>query len=292
MTIKIAHLGPAGTNAEAAAQTYQGWLQREQSPAVDLVPCQSIAQSLYALAHDEVQLAVIPVENSIQGSVAIALDLVWELHPLSICHQIILPIHHALISFAPDFSEIKEVRSHPQALAQCQRWLEKHLPHAALIEANSTTAVLGSLKDNPHLGAIAAPRAAHLYHLPIVVDAIGDFPQNCTRFWVLGKDVQTAGDVISLAFTLPAKIPGVLVSALEVFARRKINLSRIESRPTKRSLGEYLFFVDLDGCLTNPDVQAALTELQTHTEILKILGNYRTIPLVSLGATPAPDLQV
>jgi prephenate dehydratase len=286
MTIKIAHLGPAGTNAEAAAQTYQEWLQREKEATVSLVPCQSIAQSLYALAHDEVQWAVIPVENSIQGSVAISLDLVWELHPLSICQQIILPIHHALISFATDFGDIKEVRSHPQALAQCQRWLEKHLPHAALIEANSTTAVLDSLKDQPHLGAIASPRAAHLYQLPILKDAIGDFPQNCTRFWVLGKEAQTAGDVISLAFTLPAKIPGVLVSALAVFARRKINLSRIESRPTKRSLGEYLFFVDLDGCLSDKEVQAALAELQTHKEILKILGNYRTVPLVSLGATP------
>ncbi|BAW97507.1 prephenate dehydratase [[Synechococcus] sp. NIES-970] len=282
MTITIAHLGPAGTNAEAAAQTYQTWLQQAQSLTTALLPCQSIAQSLYALAHDEVQLAVIPVENSIQGSVAIALDLVWELHPLSICQQIILPIHHALISFAEDFSQIKEVRSHPQALAQCQRWLEKNLPHAALIEANSTTAVLGSLQENPHLGAIAAPRAAKLYDLPILVDAIGDFPQNCTRFWVLSKTPQTAGEVISLAFTLPAKIPGVLVKALEVFARRQINLSRIESRPTKRSLGEYLFFIDLDGCLTNPDVQAAIAELQTHTEILKILGNYKSLPLAAI----------
>lgn len=281
MTIKIAHLGPAGTNAEATALIFQEWLQRQQADLVELVPCQSIAQSLYAIAHDEVELAVIPVENSIQGSVAISLDLVWELHPLSIRHQIILPIHHALISFAEDFSKIEEVRSHPQALAQCQRWLEKHLPNATLIESNSTTEVLTMLEKNQGLAAIASPRAAKLYNLPILAETINDFQQNCTRFWVLGKTPQTSGDVVSLAFTLPAKIPGVLVEALEVFARRKINLSRIESRPTKRSLGEYLFFIDLDGCLSNPEVQAALEELQTHTEILKILGNYYSLPLAS-----------
>ena len=124
MAIKIAHLGPAGTNSEAAAFTYQEWLQQDQGQDAILAPCQSIAQSLYSLAQDEVDQAVVPVENSIQGSVAISLDLVWELHPLSICHQIILPIHHALISFAPNFASIKSVHSHPQALAQCQRWLD------------------------------------------------------------------------------------------------------------------------------------------------------------------------
>lgn len=277
--MRIAHLGPAGTNSEAAALIFQEWLGAATSEDLTLIACQSIAQSLYTLAQGEATWAVVPVENSIQGSVAVALDLVWELHPLSICHQIILPIHHALISFAPDFGAIKEVHSHPQALAQCQRWLEKHLHHATLLEANSTTEVLGRLRNQPEIAAIASPRAAKLYELPMMVDAIGDFPQNCTRFWVLGKTAQTTGEVISLAFTLPAKIPGVLVHALEVFARRKINLSRIESRPTKRSLGEYLFFIDLDGSLTNPDVQAALEELQAHTEILKILGNYSTIPL-------------
>jgi prephenate dehydratase len=288
MTIKIAHLGPAGTNAEAAAFSYQEWLQGEGRDSVELVPCQSIAQSLYTLAQGEVELAVVPVENSIQGSVAIALDLVWELHPLSICHQIILPIHHALISFAKDYGEIREVHSHPQALAQCQRWLETHLHHhAPLIEAKSTTEILGKLRDDHGLAAIASPRAAQLYDLPILADTINDFPQNCTRFWVLGKGEQTDGELISLAFTLPAKIPGVLVDTLEVFARRKINLSRIESRPTKRSLGEYLFFVDLEGCLTDQRLQDALAELQTHTEILKILGNYRTIPQsIPLSASP------
>ncbi|MGB2927010.1 MAG: prephenate dehydratase, partial [Limnothrix sp.] len=209
MTIKIAHLGPAGTNAEAAAFSYQEWLKGEGPDSVELVPCQSIAQSLYTLAQGDVDLAVVPVENSIQGSVAIALDLVWELHPLSICHQIILPIHHALISFAPSYQEIKEVHSHPQALAQCQRWLETHLHHAALREAKSTTEILGNLKTDRGLAAIASPRAAQLYDLPILADTINDFSQNCTRFWVLGKEPQTSGEMVSLAFTLPAKIPGV-----------------------------------------------------------------------------------
>ncbi|AFY37135.1 prephenate dehydratase [[Leptolyngbya] sp. PCC 7376] len=278
MVIKIAHLGPAGTNAEAAAFTYQEWLQREQPQDVILAPCQNIAQSLYSLAQDDVDLAVVPIENSIQGSVAISLDLVWELHPLSICHQIILPIYHSLISFAPDFEHIKTVHSHPQALAQCQRWLETHIPHAPLIEENSTTKILQHLEGQPDIAAIASPRAAQLYKLPMLAETINDSPENCTRFWVLGKTSQSEGEVISLAFTLPAKIPGVLVDALEVFARRKINLSRIESRPTKKSLGEYLFFVDLDGCLSDQTVKDALQELQAHTEILKIFGNYRTIP--------------
>ncbi len=280
--MKIAHLGPAGTNSEAAAAIFQDWLLQTFQTQAQLIPCQSIARSLHTLAQQEADWAVLPVENSIQGSVAITLDLVWELHPLSICHQIILPINHALISFAKNFSDIKEVQSHPQALAQCQRWLDKNIRHAALTETKSTTEVLGILKDYPQMAAIASPRAAQLYNLPILEAAINDFSENFTRFWVMGKEPQSSGDSVSLAFTLPPQIPGVLVNALEVFARRNINLTRIESRPTKQSLGVYLFFIDLDGSLSDTRIQDALSELQTHTEILKILGNYSSIPVPSL----------
>lgn len=277
MTIKLAHLGPQGTNAETAAVTYQAWLERQHQQKVDLLSCQSIAQSAYALAQDDVELAVLPIENSVQGSVAVSLDLVWELHPLSIRHQIILPIQHCLISFAPDLTQIKTVYSHPQALAQCQSWLEQNISHAPLVETKSTTAMLEHLQAQPDIAAIASPRAAKVYDLPVLAEAINDAPNNCTRFWVFGKPLPAEGDILSLAFTLPAKIPGVLVNALGVFARRKINLIRIESRPTKRSLGEYLFFVDLEGSLGDRSLQNALEELQQQTEILKILGNYRTI---------------
>lgn len=277
MTIKIAHLGPQGTNAETAAVTYQTWLAREHNQQVELLSCQSIAQSAYALAQNDVELAVLPIENSVQGSVAVSLDLVWELHPLSIRHQIILPIHHCLISFAPDLTQIKTVYSHPQALAQCQSWLEQNIGHAPLVDTKSTTAMLEHLAAQPDIAAIASPRAAKVYNLPVLAEAINDAPNNCTRFWVLGKDHHTEGKILSLAFTLPAEQPGVLVAALAVFARRKINLIRIESRPTKRSLGEYLFFVDLEGSLRELPLQNALDELRQQTDVLKILGNYTTI---------------
>ncbi len=279
MVISIAHLGPTGTNAETAALAYASRLAQGMGQESCLCPCPSIAQTVYAVAQQQVDLAVVPVENSTEGSVAITLDTLWQLPGIHIRQELILPISHVLFSRGASLKGIKTVYSHPQALAQCQRWLERYLPGAQLLATNSTTEALQHIQGDPTTAAIASPRAAKLYNLPILAADIHDYADNCTRFWVLGSTPSPQGSRLSLAFSVPANVPGALVKPLQVFAKREINLHRIESRPTKRSLGEYLFFMDLEGSLTHPAMQEALAELAPHTEVLKILGNYQVLPL-------------
>ena len=239
-----------------------------------LCPYPSIAQTLRATATGETNFTVVPVENSIEGSVTVTLDTLWQLDTLQIQQALVLPISHALISQAPTIEGIKTVFSHPQALAQCQGWLEKSLPLAQLIPTNSTTEALQHLEDDPTIGAIASQRAASLYDLPILAHPINDHPDNCTRFWIMSLQPSPGGTYSSLAFSLPANLPGALVKALEIFAARGINMSRIESRPSKRSLGDYLFFIDLEARVNEPEVASALQELSKYTETLKIFGSY------------------
>lgn len=276
MSVSIAYLGPPGTYTEAAALAYVSRLSWQESQPV-LCPYSSIAQTLHSVAQGQADLAVVPVENSIEGSVAITLDLLWQLETLQIQQALVLPIRHALLSKAATLEAIQSIHSHPQALAQCQRWLEKFLPWAQLVATNSTTEALQDLDKDPAVGAIASQRAAQLYNLPILASAINDYPDNCTRFWVLGKQSSVGGTHTSFAFTMSANVPGALVKPLQVFANYGINMSRIESRPTKRSLGEYLFFVDIEADASQASIQAIFSELASYTEILKIFGSYRIL---------------
>jgi prephenate dehydratase len=281
MSMAIAHLGPSGTYTEAAALAYVRGLARETGSESLLCPYPSISQTLNSVAQGQAQLAVVPVENSIEGSVATTLDRLWQLDTLQIQQALVLPIRHTLLSRASTLEAIQTVYSHPQALAQCQGWLEKFLPLVQLVPTNSTTEALQYLDKDYRVGAIASERAGQLYNLPILASGINDYPDNCTRFWVLGNQSSPGGSHTSLAFSLPANVPGALVKPLQVFASRGINMSRIESRPTKRSLGEYLFFIDLQADASVAAVQAALSELASHTEILKIFGSYGVLPIDS-----------
>ena len=283
MAISIAHLGPTGTYAEAAALAYSSWLAQQRDQQCWLSPYPSITQTLHSVAQGEADLAVVPVENSIEGSVAITLDTLWQLDKLQVQQGLVLPISHALLSGESSWETIRTVYSHPQALAQCRGWLEQFLPSVELSPTQSSAEALQYLAGDAHAAAIASPRASQLYDLSILASEINDYPDNCTRFWVLGLQPSTNGSHISLAFSMPANMPGSLAKPLSVFAQRGINLSRIESRPTKRSLGEYLFFIDLEGDTNQPSVQAALEELPGYTEILKIFGNYSTLTI------PLPD---
>ncbi|OKH24599.1 prephenate dehydratase [Chroogloeocystis siderophila] len=285
MAMLIAHLGPTGTYAEQAALAYLNRLKYEEQ--ITLCPYPSIAQTLKAVARGKADVAVVPVENSIEGSVTITLDTLWQLDQLQIQLALVLPITHALLSHAPSLEAINTVYSHPQALAQCQGWLEQFLPTVELIPANSTTEALQHLEQESSAGAISSLRAARIYNLPILARAINDYPDNCTRFWVVGqRSVSRQMSAVkythtSVAFSLPANTPGALVKPLQIFAERSINLSRIESRPTKRSLGEYLFFLDLEADANSPLVQSAIAELSTFTEILKLFGSYNVVEVKS-----------
>lgn len=287
MNVSIAHLGPFGTYTEQAALAYASWIAKSTGQEAILCPYTSIAQTLRAVAQGKTELAVVPVENSIEGSVAMTLDTLWQLDTLRIQLALVLPISHTLLSRAQNKERIKTVYSHPQALAQCHGWLEQFLPSVELIPTNSTSEALQQLEQDWTAGAIASVRAAELYNLPVLASEINDYPDNCTRFWVLGQSQfqsschpsPSSGSHTSLAFSMPANVPGALVKPLQVLAQRGINLSRIESRPTKRSLGEYLYFIDFEADATQALVQSALDELTAYTEILKIFGSYNVLAL-------------
>ena len=283
MTITIAHLGPQGTYAEVATLAVARWLQTAGGDAPTLRPYPSIAQTLYAVEEGETTLAVVPVENSTEGSVPVTLDTLWQLDDIQIQQAWTLPITHALISHAPSIADIQTMYSHPQALAQCHDWLQENLPAIQRVATESTAKALEHLSPDQAVGAIASKRAAELYNLPVLAYPINDHPDNCTRFWVIGKtdghypEPQSEATHSSLAFSLPQNQPGALMMALQIFADRSLNLSRIESRPTKRSLGEYLFFMDVECAMNAPAMQDALTELQHCTETLRVFGQYRVL---------------
>ena len=272
----IAYLGPAGTYSEMAALQYLQLSHLDlEHDSVQLCPYSTIPQAIKAAEHGNVDIAVVPVENSIQGGVTMTLDSLWQSESLQIQLAIVLPIAHALITHAQALADIKVVYSHPQGLAQCQQWLDHYLPTVQQIATDSTTDGLHIVAEDVTVAAIASQRAAEIYNLPVLQFPINDQPDNCTRFLVLGRTAPTTkGTHSSLAFSLKRNMPGALVKPLLVFADRKINLSRIESRPTKRSLGEYIFFLDIEAAIDDPNFSEALLDLQAVTENLKILGSY------------------
>jgi len=275
--VTFAHLGPKGTYSELAALAYGRWSHQTLGGDIQLVPCSSIGQTLMAVSQRQVDLAIVPVENSTEGGIAVTLDTLWEQGNLQIQQELVLPIVHALFSPASHLEQITQVYSHPQALGQCQKWIAQHLPQAVPQAVNSTTEALHLLASQPTAAAIASPRAAKICGAPLLCLNVNDYPDNCTRFWVVGTSPSRRGTHTALAFSVPCNVPGALVNPLQVLAQRQINLSRIESRPTKRSLGEYLFFMDLEASQQEPLCQEALEDLRPYTEILKIFGSYSVL---------------
>ncbi len=276
-TTIIAHLGPIGTYAEAVALAYADSIEA----STILLPCSTIAQTIAAVDQGRANLAVVPVENSIEGSVTMTIDALWQAGPLQIQQAVVLSIEHTLITTAPELSKINTVYSHPQALSQCQGWLGEFLPTAQQVAMNSTTAVLPKLATQPQAAAISSQRAANLYRLPTLVQGIGDYPDNRTRFWVLGQQPALTGSHTSLAFSLPANVPGALLGVLARLANQQINLSRIESRPTKKSLGDYLFFIDIEADGSDPIVARVLQDLTEYVEKIQSFGSYNIIEILS-----------
>lgn len=281
MAISIAYLGPPGTYTEAATLACVDWLTQETGQESILCPYPSIAQTLLAASDRKAQFAVVPVENSIEGSVTMTLDNLWQLDNLQIQRALVMPISHALMSQAKSLEKIRAVYSHPQALAQCQKWLDKFLPNAQLIAANSTSEALQHLGDDCTIAAISSQRAAELYNIPILACPINDYPDNCTRFLIMSSNPSPGGTHTSLAFGMSANQPGMLVKPLQVFAERNINLTRIESRPTRQTPGTYHFFLDLQADARQPSTQSALKELTQYTKTLKIFGSYDTVAINS-----------
>lgn len=280
--MRLAFLGPVGTYGEQAARQLA---ELEGLAAVEMVPQLGIRAVVQALASGDCQAAVVPVENSVEGGVTACLDALWEHPDLTITRALVLPICHALLGSGP-MEAVSEVLSHPQALAQCSQWLADHLPAALQLPTSSTADAARMVAGSRFRAAVASLQAAEEHGLDVLAYPINDVPGNCTRFLLLRRTVQqpdgtgSFGPVASLAFSLQANRPGALLDALSCFARRELNMSRIESRPSKREMGEYLFFVDLE----LPEgggreaLQAVLLDLGPLCEHLHLFGAY---PLIS-----------
>ena len=265
--LRVAYLGPELTYSHQAALSHFGGGCR-------LVPRGSLDDVFEEVERGQAQVGVIPVENSTEGGVSAALDRFLE-SDLTVCGEVLVPIRHCLMSAGAGLEGITTVQSHPQALAQCRRWLRRNLPGARLVEAPSTVSAARAVRNHEEAAAIASPLAAQRLGLEILARDIQDNPRNLTRFFIVGRIPcpPSGRDKTSLAFTLPHR-PGSLHRALGLFSRRGLNLTRIESRPTKDRPWEYAFFVDLIGHRQDSKVAAALDELEDEVESLKVLGSY------------------
>ena len=268
----IAYLGPEATNTHQAAIKKFG-------ASVDYHGMATIGDIFTAVEKGEADYGVIPIENSTEGSVRDALDQFVD-SDLKVVAQIYLEITHALISTSP-LEKIEKVYSKDQALAQCRMWLQRHLPHAQVIDSASTSSAVQIAKKTPGTAAVASPLAAEYYGVPVVVPNIQDKPDNTTRFFVVGKQasgsVGGGRDMTSFLISLgdnAAAHPGALLKMLLPLAKRGINLSKIESRPSKKRPWDYFFFIDVTGHYDDPAMREAIKQLHRFCPMVKWLGSY------------------
>lgn len=265
-TMTIAYLGPEATFTHQAAMKRFGASLRYAAQ-------KTIADVFNEVAHHRADYGVVPIENSTEGVVTHTLDMFID-SDLKIVAQIVMPIEHCLVGKIKK-SEIEVLHTHPQALAQCRGWLMRNLPYAEVIEASSTTRAAQKAAETPKTAAIASALAAETYGLDIIEASLQDNPDNVTRFFVLGRKCSppTDRDRTSLMFSLRHEV-GALHTALKIFQNYELNLTKIESRPSKRKAWEYLFFVDFTGHFDKSPTSDAIEELRECTNFLKILGSY------------------
>ena len=273
--MRAAFLGPAGTFTEEA-------LRASAPVAVEEVPYASVYETVMAVHDGQAELAIVPIENSLEGSVTATLDaLAGEASDVRIAAEVVHPVRHCLIAREEVALEsIEEVLSHPQATAQCDRFLRERMPGARRGSAGSTAeAVRLAAEGNRPVAAIGSRLAAALYECRVLAEGIEDHPDNETRF------VWLAPAGASPPFGAPSKTsivfwgfndvsPGALVAVLGELSQREVNLTKIESRPRRGSLGHYMFFADLEGAADDVKVCDALDALRSRVEVLKVLGSY------------------
>jgi len=269
--VRLGFLGPEGTFTSEAA--------RRAAPAAERIPLPTIDAVVDAVRNGDIDQGVVPIENSIEGSVNLTLDaLAFGPPGVLIRGEILVPISMALLA-RPGLalSDITAVRSQPHALAQCRGWLAAHLPDVALEAATSTAEAARQVAEaDAPVAALGPPVAAERYGLAVLADDIQDYAGNTTRFVVLGRRMArpTGADRTSLVVFFGEDRPGLLLTILNEFALRGINLSKIESRPTKQALGEYCIFVDCAGHPTEARVGEALRSVHRHVAELRVLGAY------------------
>ncbi|RJQ31791.1 MAG: prephenate dehydratase [Actinobacteria bacterium] len=270
--MKIGYLGPKGSFSEEALLATLKYKEKE------LVPFPTIGDLITACDKGKVNKALVPVENSIEGSVNITLDTLVFNSSLVIEKEIVNNINHNLIAKkGTKIGDIQKVLSHPQASAQCQQFLTKNLPGVLIEAVNSTSeAVRLASEQDGHVAAIGTKLAAKLYGLKVLRTDIQDYKDNQTRFLLIGKSKskRTGRDKTTIACFIYADKPGSLLQILQEFAYRNINLTKIQSRPTKKALGQYYFWIDMEGHISDELVADVIKCLKCKLREVKVLGFY------------------
>jgi len=270
---KIAYLGPSGTFTEEALDKFIKDLSQ-----VRKISFPTVADVIRSVDRGEADEGLVPMENSIEGSVNITQDILTFESEAKIIGEVIIPVKHSLIGKKKiKLDNIKKVISHPHATAQCRKYLSTNLKGAEVIAANSTAEAVKILKkENDDIAAIGTKTAAKIYDLEIIENDIEDNKDNKTRFVFIGNSIQpkTGNDKTSIVCFLKEDRPGSLYNILKEFACRNINLTRLESRPAKKDLGDYVFMIDLEGHLHDENIFEAIEVLRKSVYLVKILGSY------------------
>jgi len=276
MKTKIAYLGPPGTFTEEALDRYINIGKLGKS--IEKIPYSNMGEVIKSVDRGETAEGIVPIENSLEGSVNITLDFLTFESEAKIIREITIPIKHSLIGkekSAP--GKIRKIISHPHATAQCKNYISTYLKGAEIVAANSTAEAIKILKKEENgIAAIGTKTAARIYGLQIIKNDIEDNKDNKTRFVFVGNSIQpkSGKDRTSIVCFLKQDRPGSLFSILKEFAERDINLTRLESRPAKKDLGDYVFLIDLDGHLHDKEIYEAIDVLRKTAYLVKILGSY------------------
>ncbi|ADC71716.1 chorismate mutase [Thioalkalivibrio sp. K90mix] len=265
--LTVAYLGPEGTFTHLAARKHFGH-------AVETTPLTSIDQVFGAVEAGRAQFGVVPIENSSEGVVTHTVDCFLD-SPLQICGEVVTPIHHHLLAQAEDLSQVRRVRAHAQALAQCRQWLDTHLPHAEREAVSSNARAAEVAAKDPESAAIASRVAAEHYGVPLRVQHVEDRADNTTRFLIIGTaSTEPSGADRTSIMLSTANRPGSLYALLKPIAEAGISLTRIESRPSRCTQWTYVFFLDLVGHQKDPAIQDCLEQLRQTADTVKVLGSY------------------
>jgi chorismate mutase/prephenate dehydratase len=265
--LNVAYFGPLATYTHLAALRHFG-------SSASFLPGESIKGVFDAVDSGKAEFGVVPIENSNEGVVSSTLDLFMD-YDLKVSAEVMLEISHNLLSKTGDKTTIKKVYSNPQASAQCRRWLESNLPRIPILESTSTARAAEIASQDDEVAAIASELAAKIYDLHFVEKNIGDSKYNFTRFLVISKEYpqKTGKDKTSIMFSTKDR-PGALYDILSPFKKAKINLTKIESRPSKRKAWEYIFFVDMEGHVDDKRLRKAIDSIKDNCLYVKILGSY------------------
>lgn len=270
--MKIGYLGPPGSYSHEAAYSYTNRLTEE----IDCIALPNFAAIISGIEDNSLAFGVLPVENSTHGAVATAMDELLKLNTGTVCGEVILDIEHCLLMGSNHPGKIASIYSHDQALEQCRHYLTRRYPNVKFIRCSSTSEACEQALQGDNRAAVASKAAARLYRLSVVDESIQDNIFNQTRFLIIaGKQTApTSQDKTSIVFAFPGDHPGSLYKILKLFANHGINLTRIESRPAKNIMGEYIFYIDFLGHQLTDIGSSVLQEVRSQVDWLKVLGSY------------------